>query len=563
MQVQSFFDALNTEINKGEIAEKNGFSFISAATAVKLAGLPPVEFVGFGDKPYLEAFGGSLVAIDIDVPGRDGTSRKQRTWLPVMNQDNMDLDIDGTSVNDINNSQQRCLVKAIAATLGHGASLFLGHNGSGAAAVKMLGVTPESDLTQVPPVVSTLKEGGAPYVEWLVALSVARITDPTFHWEVVQWDGKPYREVLNGVIVDVATEYRGKRQLLSRPLLDSAQNPVSLANATVSEWNKAVMRALAKNIAFNTGYALEVYSKELMSELGQSTGKGSTSKASRSEAKAAEATAAKPAKAAATPAATAEKAAAPAATTAVATAETAKQDPQSDATTQAKATAQSDAPAETVKATETAPATAAPAADAKADAAAQAPADTKADAQAASDKPADAGNATAAGTTEGAETLEEAVARFKDKVMASRNRSAKTPGLITLFDDLEKSVKFEPQHKPACFSVLLQGVTAVVDSADIHALVAAVQKHNAMQYLAQDAVDLVAGKLTRTLLEEAAGVDDDALQRAVPALIDAGIAKDIDDVFRLAKAGGVSSELVALLRELVNIALTAAAEQAG
>jgi hypothetical protein len=553
MQVQSYFDALGLDINKAEIAEKNGFSYLSAATAMKLAGLPEVEFAGFGDKPFLTAFNGSLVAVDIGVPLGDNTSFKQRTWLPVMNQDNLDLDLEVTSVNDINNNQQRCLVKAVAATLGYGMSVFLGHNGSGSQAVKMLGVKPDSDLTQVPPVVSTLKEGGAPYVEWTVALAAARVTDPTFHWEVLEWDGLPYREVLDGIIVDVATVYRGKRQVLSRPLLDSAQNPVSPKDATVSSWNKAVMRALAKGIAFNTGYGIEVYSKELIAELGANpAAKGSRSKPKaepKADNKPAEApTDATPAtSAAATPVAEAEKA------TAAAQTETAKQDApaQAEAAAQAPATEQASAPAQAETAAEPAKAAeeAAPAA-ATAEPAAESKPATDAKAGGASDK------------SEGGETREQAVARFKDQVMPKRNSTSGTPGLITLFDDLEKSNKFLPDHKPACFGVLVQGVTAKITPADIHALVGAIQKHNAMQYVAQDALDLVAARLTKTLLEEAAGVDDDALCRAVPAVVDAGIAKDIDDVFRLAKAGGVSEELLTLLRELVNIALSAAAAEA-
>lgn len=266
-----FFASFGATIPEGEVASKGGLSYLAAATAMNLSGRPQVDFVEFDGKPYLECMGGTLVAVDLTVPD---TEVKQRMWLPVMDRDNQTLSLEKTTVTDINNSRQRCLVKALAAVHGVGMSLYLGFDGDGSKAVKALGVTPTTDLETVAPVVSTLKEGGQPYVEWGVGLAACRVTDPSFYWEVVMWEGKPYREVLGGVMVDVDTVYQNKRQRLSLPIMDSAFNPVPVAKASVFDWNKTVMRALTKCIAFNTGYGLSVYADDFGKEDAKTAAKG-------------------------------------------------------------------------------------------------------------------------------------------------------------------------------------------------------------------------------------------------------------------------------------------------
>lgn len=273
---KTFFDSFGATIPNEKIAKKGGLSYLAAATAVELAGYPEVHFVEFGNQPHLEMLNGALVAVDLQVPGTEET---QRMWLPVMNADNLPLDINATLVTDVNNSRQRCLVKAIAAVYGAGMSVYLDDDGEGSKSVKKLGVSPESDLKTVRPIISTLKEGGAPYIEWSYGLAACRITDPTFRWEVVMWeqaDGRqlPYREVLDSLMVDVDTFYRGKRQRLSLPMMDSSFAPLSLETATVFDWNKTVMRCLTKCIAFNTGYGLGVYADEFGVDKEAKSGKG-------------------------------------------------------------------------------------------------------------------------------------------------------------------------------------------------------------------------------------------------------------------------------------------------
>ncbi|WP_126223478.1 DUF1071 domain-containing protein [Burkholderia ambifaria] len=532
MKVIAYHEALGAMIPDTEIASKGGLSYLSAATAMRLAGRPEVEFVDFNGQPYLKMLNGSVVAVDIKVPGTDV---KQRMWLPVMDRDNLPLAFEKTTSTDINNNRQRCLVKAIAAVLGNGMSVYLGHSGDGVKTMKMLGLTPESDLSEVTPVVATLKEGGAPYIEWNVGLAAARITDPSFLWEVVLWDGMPYREVLGGLMVDVDTVYRGKAQRLSLPVMDAAFNPIAADMATVFDWNKAVMRALTKGIAFNSGYGLTVYAEDIKAELGTGAkakpGKdkpAADTKAATPKADAKADAAATEAKADSTPAASAqptpsENAEAPAA---VAESNAPAAEVAEPAQAATAASTETVAPAETAK-----PAEAATSTDA-------APAESKTDAA-----PADA-SATV--------DVADAVARFKG-VMEKRRGSAGVPGLLTLFNDLKVSVKFAEEAKPACYAVLVTALGTLVTVTDVVALVKHIKEYNAMPYLAQDARDLVAGRIAAVALEEAKSVDDDALLRAPTELMSAGIAADLDDVFRLAKHGNVAQETLTLLRELVTI----------
>ena len=523
MAKKTFFQAFGATINDAEVAKKGGLSYIAAATAMRLAGRPEVAFVDFNGQPHLEMLGGSVVAVDIRVPDTDAV---QRMWLPVMDRDNQTLTIAKTQTTDINNSRQRCLVKAIASVYGDGMSLYLGCDGDGAKAVKVLGVSPDTDLEEVTPVVSTLKEGGAPYVEWGYGLSACRITDPTFYWEVVMWpnaEGQlmPYREVLGSLMVDVDTVYAGKRQRLSLPVMDAAFKPLTVAKATVFDWNKTVMRALTKCIAFNAGYGLGVYADEFGSDKDDAKADGKGRKpAAKAEAKAA---AEAPAK---VEAAAPEAEAAPVATPA-------------EAAVPAEAVAPEVSEAEVVAAN-------AEAEDARAEVAAEAAEPAVAEAAPAQEAaPAPAPAAPVADS--------EAVTRFRE-VMRKRREVNGVAGVITLFDALATSNKFDVADKPACFAVLVTASASLVDEANIIDLVTAIRGHGAMKHLALDTRDMVAAKLTSVMLTAAVAVSDDALKTATEDLVSAGVAQDVNDVFRLAALGNVPAETMDLLKDVMELA---------
>lgn len=514
MEQKTFFQAFGATINEGEVAKKGGLSYVAAATAMRLAGRPSVDFVDFNGKPQLEMLGGSVVAVDIKVPG---TEVMQRMWLPVMDRDNQTLTLEKTLATDINNSRQRCLVKAIAAVFGDGMSLYLGCDGDGPKAVKMLGVTPDTNLEAVMPVVATLKEGGAPYIEWGIGLAACRITDATFSWEVVIWQGAdgqqlPYREVLGGLMVDVDTVYAGKRQRLSLPVMDAAFNPLSAEKATVFDWNKTVMRALTKCIAFNAGYGLGVYADEFGSEKDAKAGKGRKTPAKVEPTKVADAAPVDEADAQAS--APVAEAAAPVVppVAEVAAVET------GEAAPEAQAEVATAVATEAVK-------TAEPAAEA-------------------------AATATAASTPV---PDSEAVARFRE-VLRKRRDAAGVSGVVSLYEALATSAKFDVADKPACFAVLVTASATQVDEANIVALVTAIREHGAMKHLALDTRDMVAAKLTSVMLAAAVAVSDEALTTATEDLVSAGVAQDAMDVLRLAALGNVPVETVDLLKDVLELA---------
>ncbi len=517
MEQTNFYSAFVATINEAEVAKKGGLSYLAAATAMRLAGRPAVQFVEFnGNEPHLAMLGGAVVAVDLTVPGTDNV---QRMWLPVMDRDNMTMALKDMVATDINNSRQRCLVKAIASVYGDGMSLYLGCDGDGPKAAKLLGVNPETDLQEVTPVVATLKEGGAPYIEWGIGLAACRITDPTFFWEVVLWtqaDGRelPYREVLGGLMVDVDTVYHGKRQRLSLPVMDAAFNPLGADKATVFDWNKTVMRALTKCIAFNSGYGLGVYADEFGAEKegakgakGRKPGKADAKQDVKVEAQA--------------PAPTPTPAPAP-----------------------APAPVEAAAPAPAVD--EHASASAASAPDTAVEA--TAPASAPAPVEAAAPAVADAAEPTPAPAPPASES--EAVGRFRE-VMRKRRDVNGVAGVITLFEALATSTKFAPEDKPGCFAALVTASAAIVDEANIIDLVTALRAHEAMKYLALDTRDMVAAKMTSVMLAAAVAVSDDALVTAAEDLVSAGVAQDANDVMRLAAIGNVPAETVDLLKDVL------------
>lgn len=514
--MQNYHQLLSIAIPASDIASKSGLSYLSAATAMSLAERPEATFVDFGTKPYLEMLNGALVAVDLPI---EGSTAVQRMYLPVMDRDNGSLNIADMTVEDVNSNRQRALVKAIATVYGAGMSVFLGHEGAGDKAAKMLGIVPETDLTTVKPIVAHLREGNEPYIEWTVGVAACRITDPSFSWKIVEWDGKPFREVLGGMMVDVLTIYKGKSLTLSLPVLDGAFNVIPLAEISTLDWNKVAMRALTKCIAFNTGYGLSVYSDTKAANKDEKAEKAADKKATSKSAAAAAPAAAAPAP---TPAPT--PAPAPAAEK-----ETAKPE-EAQAPVEAKAQP-APAPTPAAEASAPAPAAAAPAAAAPAE------------------EPAAAAAATG--------TQAESVERFRG-VMKSRNDTAQIAGLQTLFEALKVSAKFPEEDKPACYAVLVSALAPQAEGEQSVALVANLTSYGAMAHVPADIRDVVSGRIAAAYLAAAlASGNNDMLKDAPAVLTAAGVVKDIADLARVAKVAGTPAETLDLVTDLQEAAVPA------
>lgn len=509
--VNTFFENFCDNIAATEVATKDGLSYLSAATAVMRAHRPEFQFVDFDGKPYLTMLGGAVVAVDIAT----SATPVQRMWLPVMDAQNYAVPFASMTVTDINSARQRALVKAIACSYGVGMSLYMGYDGDGLQASQALGVTPDSYLAQVTPVVAVLRKSKARYVEWGVAIAAAKITDPAFHWNVVLWDGLPYRKVLGGLVVDVETTYRDKTLCMSLPVLDAAFKPISEQKATVMDWNKTVMRALTKCLAFNAGYGLSVYAGEEFDDVKET-------KPTRVEKK--EPTvAATPSE----PSPTLVGQTFPPLPTDTLPAEP-TQEPTVTVVTVDTVVEKSLMPAEaaevpTVEATATTQDTSGP-------------------------------KEKKATDTESVDTSDTAN-RFSG-VMRKRYDDKGVPGLVGLFDAIKVSTKFSDEEKPTCYRLLTSGIASAFKSPlsaeDLADLFDNIRKHSAIEYLAQDNRDIVCAKLVRRSIESVLDdTDDQVLANVIMSLMDAGIASDKDDLARLALLANTPVETVDFVMSLV------------
>jgi hypothetical protein len=149
-------------------------------------------------------------------------------------------------------------------------SVYAGFGENISAFLKALAVEPKSDLMTVTPLASTKGARKICYVDWAVAYTAAKITDLDFTFEVGMYEtvnpstGEvvklPFQQVANGWMVSVKVTYRGRSHTEILPIMDHANNP--LADPDCFDWNKAVMRCMAKAVAVCTGYGLTVYAQE-------------------------------------------------------------------------------------------------------------------------------------------------------------------------------------------------------------------------------------------------------------------------------------------------------------
>lgn len=268
------------------VASVLGAKYLPWATAWTLAGRPgqTVALTSNGQVIH-EIFGGAVVAVDMALP----SGKIQRTWLPVLNPKNQPIDYAGVTSRTAHDTVQRCRVKALATCHGVGMSLYVGFNGDGDQFVQAMNIGPDTDLSKVQALASQKidpKTGKvlAIYLDWAVALAAARMTDPDFYWEVGRHPNMItgetdalYLQVNNTFMVSVNLTYKGVTHTEYLPVMGTLPVQTSkgiknmdyqpLVDPTASDWNRAVMRCLAKGIAVLTGYGLSLYANEDLTDL--------------------------------------------------------------------------------------------------------------------------------------------------------------------------------------------------------------------------------------------------------------------------------------------------------
>ncbi|MEY2151110.1 DUF1071 domain-containing protein [Rhodanobacter sp. 115] len=259
--------------------------FMPWAQSLRLAGRPSMKLVEFdgpgGTKlPFREIFGGAAVAVEI---------AGQRVYLPVQNASFAAMAAGEVDARNLSDTQARCRAKAIAMVTGVGLSIYADFKGDGAAFAKAVGagITHETDLGLIPPLVSGKKRGKSEssdttdFLGWPAAIAAANLADPAFGWSIEEWDvldtatgevtAQPYMRYGTGWAVGVTVTYRGHEHTEILPIMGMAEVDTAngkkkmdnqpLVNPDVNDWNKAVMRCLAKAIAVETGYGLSIYAK--------------------------------------------------------------------------------------------------------------------------------------------------------------------------------------------------------------------------------------------------------------------------------------------------------------
>lgn len=273
----SFHKNLGTDVPKQYIETKNDMSYISWATLIGLAGRPNQSVVFFGGAPGMSIFGGVAVAVDMKVG-----ERMQRTWLPVLDNKNQPVPGQKVTARFLNDTINRCRAKAIAMVCGNALSMYAGYGGDGEKFSKDLTLKPTSNPAEVKAIAS--KKGSIAYLDWASALAAARITDPGFLWEVVEYpftnqdsgeiETRPYLAAAGGYMVGIKVSWLDSEHTELLPIMDGGSRPI--VNPNVGDWNKTVMRGLAKAIAVRTGYGLSLYAGEDLTGADGSSGEATS-----------------------------------------------------------------------------------------------------------------------------------------------------------------------------------------------------------------------------------------------------------------------------------------------
>lgn len=256
----------------------SGTYYIPWGTMVQMAAPAlkhPLQVLRHGEDGTLTMplFGGHLVAVQYG---------DQIVWLPVLSMDGRPQE--NPSAKDIGASVNRCRCKAAAMATGYGIGIYAHVRSAKEFMEKLRGkdIQGGTALANIPPLVIEKKKGVG-YVPWAAAYAAAKLADPSLTWEVrffreqnmetgevqcVPYSCAPGGGFLVSVIIrgqhgeheeilpilgiqEVMTKF-GKKKL----------DHQTLPMPTVADWNRAVMRALTKGIAFATGYGISLYGDE-------------------------------------------------------------------------------------------------------------------------------------------------------------------------------------------------------------------------------------------------------------------------------------------------------------
>lgn len=256
--------------------------YLPWATAVALAGRPYLGVRAFDGKPYLDMFGGAVVAVEQQL---HQVEHVQETWMPIIDERWRPVSIAQIDAMVVHQQIMRAKAKSVAMVTGIGLGLYNGTGGQGLAFVKALGLTPDTDLSAAQPLLT--QKGGVPYISWPAALAAARLTDPLFTWKVnfqeaLDWHSGEIRALPviamhRGYMVSVSVSYKNAQHTEYLPIMGGPDGGShfesghqTLETPTVFDWNTTVMRALTKAIAVVSGYGLGTYAKEDIEKIAHS-----------------------------------------------------------------------------------------------------------------------------------------------------------------------------------------------------------------------------------------------------------------------------------------------------
>lgn len=266
---------------KSKDGEEKTLSYLVWANLVALAeGRVEQRVVEFGNRCEREVFGGTVVAVE----QKNDAGQWQRIYLPVLDGTFQPVPFDHVPSTDVQDAISRCRAKAISCVSGLGMDLYMDFGGDGPAFAKAMGdIDSSTDLSKVQPLLGSKERKRGPdvsYIPWASALTAALLADPEFAWgieerEITDASGKsrsqPYVRMGTGYGVGVTVNYRGQPHTEWLSIMGMAEVETKLGlkmldnqpltNPNAADWNRAVMRCLAKAVAVASGYGLNLYAK--------------------------------------------------------------------------------------------------------------------------------------------------------------------------------------------------------------------------------------------------------------------------------------------------------------